>query len=52
VEEILESGEETYYPALHVGSEKSCAVVCMSLYCGFFSRTVFSTHFYYIYTTA
>jgi len=26
VEEILESGEETYYPALHVGSEKSCAV--------------------------
>nr|CAB3450075.1 unnamed protein product [Digitaria exilis] len=29
VEEILESGEETYYPALHVGSENSCAVVCM-----------------------
>ncbi|KAG2659134.1 uncharacterized protein LOC120705046 isoform X3 [Panicum virgatum] len=28
VEEILESGEETYYPALHVdvGSKKSCAV--------------------------
>jgi zinc finger CCHC domain-containing protein 8 len=31
VEVTLESGEETYYPALHVGSEKSCAVVCMSL---------------------
>ncbi|CAD6342301.1 unnamed protein product [Miscanthus lutarioriparius] len=26
VEGTLESGEETYYPALHVGSEKSCAV--------------------------
>lgn len=26
VEVTLESGEETYYPALHVGSEKSCAV--------------------------
>uniref|UniRef100_A0A0D9XDA4 CCHC-type domain-containing protein n=1 Tax=Leersia perrieri TaxID=77586 RepID=A0A0D9XDA4_9ORYZ len=25
-EEVLECGEETYYPALHVGSEKSCAV--------------------------
>ncbi|XP_062210211.1 uncharacterized protein LOC133911811 isoform X2 [Phragmites australis] len=25
-EEVMESGEETYYPALHVGSEKSCAV--------------------------
>ncbi|XP_040380836.1 zinc finger CCHC domain-containing protein 8 homolog isoform X2 [Oryza brachyantha] len=25
-EEDLEYGEETYYPALHVGSEKSCAV--------------------------
>ncbi|KAG8075854.1 hypothetical protein GUJ93_ZPchr0006g41270 [Zizania palustris] len=24
--EVLECGEETYYPALHVGSEKSCAV--------------------------
>ncbi|KAL6909820.1 hypothetical protein ACP4OV_001479 [Aristida adscensionis] len=25
-EEVLESGEETYYPALHVGSGRSCAV--------------------------
>ncbi|KAL6604799.1 hypothetical protein ACP70R_042743 [Stipagrostis hirtigluma subsp. patula] len=25
-EEALENGEEIYYPALHVGSEKSCAV--------------------------
>uniref|UniRef100_A0A0D9WPZ7 Uncharacterized protein n=1 Tax=Leersia perrieri TaxID=77586 RepID=A0A0D9WPZ7_9ORYZ len=25
-EEVLECGEETYYPALHVGLEKSCAV--------------------------
>lgn len=31
MEEILESGEETYYPALHVGSENACAVVCISL---------------------
>jgi hypothetical protein len=29
VEEVLECGEETYYPALHVGSERS-AVVCIS----------------------
>ncbi|GJN29151.1 hypothetical protein PR202_gb17348 [Eleusine coracana subsp. coracana] len=27
VEEVLESGEETYYPALQIGSEKSCPVV-------------------------
>lgn len=26
VEEVLDCGEETYYPALHVGSERSCAV--------------------------
>jgi len=55
VEEILESGEETYYPALHVdvGSKKSCAVVCMSLYCRFFFLgPFFSTHFYFIYTPA
>lgn len=26
VEDIIESGEETYYPALRVGSEKSCAM--------------------------
>ncbi|GJN00164.1 hypothetical protein PR202_ga17575 [Eleusine coracana subsp. coracana] len=26
VEEVLESGEETYYPALQIGSEKSCPV--------------------------
>lgn len=25
-EEVLEGGEEIYYPALHVGSERSCAV--------------------------
>lgn len=29
VEEVLDCGEETYYPALHVGSERSCAVVCI-----------------------
>uniref|UniRef100_A0A453GYS5 CCHC-type domain-containing protein n=1 Tax=Aegilops tauschii subsp. strangulata TaxID=200361 RepID=A0A453GYS5_AEGTS len=26
VEQVLDCGEETYYPALHVGSERSCAV--------------------------
>lgn len=28
-EEVLESGEEIYYPALQIGSEKSCPVVCI-----------------------
>jgi hypothetical protein len=27
VEEVLENGEETYYPALRIGSEKSYPVV-------------------------
>jgi hypothetical protein len=32
VEEVLESGEETYYPALRIGLEKSYPVVCKYFY--------------------
>ncbi|XP_037428511.1 uncharacterized protein LOC119294446 isoform X3 [Triticum dicoccoides] len=33
-EQVLDCGEETYYPAIHVGSERPCAVVCTDNHSG------------------
>lgn len=41
--QVLESGEETLFPALHVGTERTSGVVSLLFLCLFCSICVFRT---------